>query len=89
MMSGGFTAEFSQLVFTVGSSIMYPLTPVMAYFVIYISFLEKYDKDNVGIIKSIKYMVPYALIILAMWIVLLLLWYVIGIPLGLSSSSVL
>ena len=54
-----------------------------------IQFLEKYDKDNVGIIKSIKYMVPYALIILAMWIVLLLLWYVIGIPLGLSSSSVL
>lgn len=89
MMSGGFTAEFAQLVFTAGSSIMYPITPVMAYFVIYISFLEKYDKESVGIIKSIKYMIPYALIILAMWVVLLLLWYVIGIPLGLSSSSVL
>lgn len=89
MMSGGFTAEFAQLVFTAGSSIMYPITPVMAYFVIYISFLEKYDKESVGIIKSIKYMIPYALIILAMWVVLLLLWYVIGIPLGLSSSSIL
>ncbi len=89
MMNSGFTAEFSQLVFTVGSSVVYPLTPVMAYFVIYISFLEKYEKDGVGIAKSIKYLIPYCLILLAMWLVLLLLWYVIGIPLGLSSGSVL
>lgn len=89
MMGSGFTAEFAQLVFTVGSSLVYPLTPVMAYFVIYISFLEKYDKEGVGIARSIHYMIPYCLVMLVMWIVLLLLWYVIGIPLGLSTTSVL
>ena len=89
MMSSGFTAEFSQLVFTVGSSIIYPLTPVMAYFVIYVSFLEKYDKEGVGIARSIRYLIPYCIFLLVMWLVLLLLWYVIGIPLGLSSASIL
>ena len=81
MMNSGFTAEFSQLVFTVGSSVVYPLTPVMAYFVIYISLLETYEKDGIGIAKSIKYLIPYCLILLAMWLVLLLLLYVISIPL--------
>lgn len=89
MMNSGFTAEFAQLTYTVGSSIIYPLTPVMAYFVIYISYLEKYDKDGIGIIKAVKFILPYSIVILLMWIVLLVLWYVIGIPLGLSSISVL
>lgn len=89
MMSSGLSAEFAQLVFVVGSSICYPLTPVMAYFVIYVSYLEKYDKDGVGILKCIKMMLPYVFVILCMWIVLLLLWSVIGLPLGLSTSSVL
>lgn len=89
MMNSGFSAEFSQLVFTVGSSIFYPLTPVMAYFVIYVSYLEKYDKDGIGILKCVKIMVPYVFVILCMWIVLLLLWSVIGLPLGISTSAVL
>lgn len=89
MMSSGFSAEFAQLVFVVGSSICYPLTPVMAYFVIYVSYLEKYDKDGVGILKCIKMMLPYVFVILCMWLVLLLLWAVIGLPLGISTSSVL
>lgn len=89
MMSSGFSAEFSQLVFVVGSSIIYPLTPVMAYFVIYISYLEKYDKNGVGVLRSIKVLLPYVFVILCMWLVLLLLWSVIGLPLGLSTSSVL
>lgn len=86
MMTAGFTPEFSQLIFSAGSSCAYIVTPAMAYFVIYVSYLEKYDKNGVGIMKCINYMTPYALFILGMWVVLLLLWYVIGIPLGLSTS---
>ncbi len=89
MMTSGFTPEFTQLIFTTGSSIAYALTPAMAYFVIYISFLEKYDKEGVGLGKGIKYMIPYALSVLIMWIVLLILWYLVGIPLGIHTSAVL
>lgn len=89
MMASGFSPEFAQLVFSVGSSILYPLTPAMAYFVIYISYMEKYDKEGIGVTKCIKYMTPYAIAILAMWIVLLLLWYLVGIPLGINSWPIL
>lgn len=89
MMSSGFSAEFAQLVFVVGSSVCYPLTPVMAYFVIYVSYLETYEKDGIGLLKCIKMMLPYAFVIFCMWIVLLLLWSVIGLPLGVSTSAVL
>lgn len=85
MMTAGFTPEFAQLVFSAGSSIVYPLTPVMAYFVIYISYMEKYDKDGISVFKCIKHMIPYSIVILVMWIVLLVLWNLVGIPLGIGT----
>lgn len=89
MMTAGFSPEFTQLIFSVGSSIAYPLTPAMAYFVIYVSFMEKYDKDGIGIAKCVRYMIPYALVMLVMWTVLLILWYLVGIPLGISTPTIL
>lgn len=89
MMTNGFTPEFAQLIFKAGSSIAYALTPAMAYFVIYISFLEKYDKEGVGLVKGVKYMIPYTISVFAMWLVLLILWYLVGIPLGIQASAVL
>ena len=89
MMTAGFTPEYTQVIFNAGSAIAYGLTPAMAYFVIYVSYLEKYNKDGVGLMKSIKYIIPYTLVIGAMWIVILLLWYFIKIPLGISSFVIL
>ncbi|MDE5630033.1 MAG: AbgT family transporter, partial [Bacilli bacterium] len=89
MMTNGFTPEFAQMLFSVGTSIAYGITPAMAYFVIYVSFLEKYDKDGVSIIQAIKYIIPYVLVFLVMWIALLIIWYLVGIPLGIDSFIVL
>lgn len=89
MMTNGFTPEFAQMLFSVGTSIAYGITPAMAYFVIYVSFLEKYDKDGVSIIQAIKYILPYVFVILIMWVALLIIWYLVGIPLGIDSFIVL
>ena len=89
MMTAGFTPETSQLVFTVGSSITYILTPAMAYYVIYIAYLEKYNKEGADIRKSFSYVLPYALSILVMWLVLLLLFYIIKLNIGLHTGIVL
>ena len=89
MMTAGFTPETAQLVFTVGSSITYILTPVMAYYVIYVAFLEKYNKDGTWVRKSFSYVLPYSLGIMVMWIVLLVLFYIIKINIGLHTGIVL
>lgn len=46
-----------------------------------VTLAQRYQKDSgVGTILSL--MVPYALIMLAVWIVLFVLWFALGIPLG-------
>ncbi len=88
LMTAGFSPEFSQLIFSAGSSITYILTPVMAYFVIYISYIEKYN-DAAGVKESISYLIPYSIAIMFMWLILILLWFVANIPLGIGASTAL
>ena len=56
-MNSGMTPEFAQLIFRAGESVTYGLTPVMAYFVIFLAYMELYnqDKKGVGLFKSLKY----------------------------------
>ena len=89
LMTSGYTAGFAQLVFTSCGTILYGLTPIMAYYVIYLAYLDKYDRSGTGVLKSIRYLAPYALIIMAMWIVLITLWMLVGIPLGVGSGVLL
>ncbi len=90
LMNSGMTAEFAQVIFRAGEAVSYALTPAMAYFVIYLAYMELYDIDNegVGLFKSIKYMIPYSVRTLLLWIVVLILWYLIGIPLGIGTFPV-
>lgn len=89
MMTAGYTPELSQLVFSAGSSIVYAITPAMAYFVIYVSYMEKYDKSGIGLIKSIRYCMPYVFGMLVLWVVLILVWTLVGLPLGIGTSGIL
>lgn len=89
MMTAGFTPVSVQLVFTVGSSIGYILTPAMAYYVIYVSYLEKYNKDGTGLRKSLSYLVPYSVGIMIMWLLLLILFYIVKINIGVRTGMIL
>lgn len=91
MMNAGMSAEFAHLVFRAGESIAYGLTPMLAYFVIYLAFMEQYNQDPKGISvgKVIKYIVPYALFTLILWLALLIISYLIGLPIGIGASAIL
>ena len=90
-MNSGMTPEFAELVFKGGQSLTFGLTPLMAYFVIYLAFLDKYSEEDekVSLISSIKEIIPYSVIIGAIWIMLLIIVYVIGIPIGIKSAPTL
>lgn len=85
-MNAGLSPEYATLVFRAGECVSYGLTPVMAYFVIYLAFMELYSTtDNEGMFGSIKYIIPYSLGVLAMWLVIIILFYIIGLPLGFGA----
>ena len=84
----GISAEFTQVIFRFGECMTLGLTPVFAYFVIYLAYLEKYNQneETLSMFKSIKYQLPYSLIVGAILLTILVLWYVIALPLGLGGS---
>ena len=85
-MNASISPEFSQLVYVAGDSITNGLTPLFVYFVIYLAFLEKYNKNEMVTIKdSTKYMVTYSLYITIIFAVVLVGWYMIGIPIGIGA----
>lgn len=87
-MSAGLSPEFAQMIFRMGESVTMGLTPMLAYFVIYLAYLEKYNKTskNINFFDSIKYQLPYALITLIIFIFIIIIWYLTNFPLGYSAT---
>lgn len=84
VMKANITPEFSQLVFRAGDSITNSITPIFTYFVIFIGFVEVYmkNKADFSIKKCYQMIFPYFLGIAIIWIVMIVCWYVIGLPIG-------
>jgi len=87
LMNASISPEFAQVIFVAGSSLSMAFTPVMMYYVIYIAYMEKYDKNNeVTLFGSFKYMKSYGVMILAMWFVLIVGFYITGLPIGINTN---
>jgi len=86
-MNAGLSPEFAQVVFRFGESMTMGLTPMMAYFVIYLAFLEKYNQNEkpISLFTTLKYQLPYSLAVGAILLILLVIWYIIGLPIGIST----
>ncbi|MEG2457281.1 MAG: AbgT family transporter [Bacilli bacterium] len=87
-MNASLSPEFAQIIFSAGSSVTMGLTPLMAYFVIYIAFLEKYNKsETITLFGSLRYLAPYSVAVCIIWFILLIGWYITGIPLGIETLT--
>ena len=67
--------------YRIGDSPMNVITPLMVYLPFIITVAQRYQKES-GIGTIIALMLPYTLILAVVWIILFILWYVLGIPLG-------
>lgn len=81
LMQLGYAPEFAQMAYRIGDSTTNIITPLMPYFAIIISFAKRYD-DEVGIGTLISTMLPYTVVFLVGWTVLLIIWYVLSLPIG-------
>lgn len=77
----GYSPELSQVVYRIGDSVTNVISPMMSFFALIIAFVQKYDPKS-GIGTIIATMVPYTLVFLLAWIILLVAWLLLGIPLG-------
>ena len=90
LVNAGITPGFAQVVFRFGESITMGLTPIFAYFVVYLAYLEKYSQHkNISLFKALKFQVPYTSLVFVSFLVIFVLWYIIGIPLGINSPIAL
>lgn len=81
LLKVGITPEFTQLAYRIGDSTTNIITPLMSYFAVIVVFAQKYDEDS-GIGTLISSMVPYSIVFLIGWTILLMIWYVLGLPIG-------
>ncbi len=86
-LNAGMSAEFTQLIFRLGESVSLGLTPLCAYFIIYLAYLERgsQNKNEIGLRDAFSYVLPYSVITGFIFFTLIVLWYVIGLPLGING----
>ncbi len=67
--------------YRVGDSPGNVITPLMAYFGMVVIFVQRYQKEA-GVGTVVAMMLPYAVALYVVWTVLLIAWYLLGIPFG-------
>ena len=84
MMSMGLSPEFTQAAYRVGDSCTNIITPMMPYFPLVVVFCQRYVKGT-GIGTLVSMMLPYSLAFLVFWSIYLLVFWQMGLPLGLDA----
>jgi aminobenzoyl-glutamate transport protein len=87
LMQLGISPELTQAAYRVGDSTTNIITPLMPYFPLVVVFAQRYVK-NTGIGTLVSMMLPYSVAFMLAWTVFLLLYWFIGIPLGLQAPYV-
>lgn len=77
----GYSPELSQVVYRIGDSVTNVISPMMSFFVLIIAFVQQYE-PKAGIGTIVATMVPYSVVFLIFWTLLLVLWLTLGLPLG-------
>lgn len=84
LMQLGYSPELTTMAYRVADSSTNIITPLMTYFAIIIAFAQKYDK-NIGIGTLISVMLPYSIFFFITWVIMLVIWTLLGMPLGPDS----
>lgn len=87
MFKMGISPELTQAAYRIGDSTTNIITPLMNYFAMIVVFAQRYDKKS-GLGTLISTMLPYSLVFLLGWVVLISVWYLLGLPLGPGAPTV-
>jgi len=81
----GYSPELSQAVFRIGDSVTNLISPMMSFFALIIVYYQKYDEKS-GLGTLIGTMLPYSFVFFIVWTLLMIVWILLGLPLGPESG---
>lgn len=89
-MRANITPEFTQFIFKTADGIGKALTPIFPYYIILLGFVKKYNNDRpISLFGAMRLILPIVLISIGVWLLIIIGFYVIGLPIGFSGLSTL
>ncbi len=74
----------TQLLYRIGDSVTNGISPLYTMFPLILGWVQQYDKNaGIGTVSSL--LLPYAVFTFIAWTILLVVWYVLGIPIGVGE----
>ena len=80
----GYHPGFTQAAFRIGDSVTNVITPMMSYFALIVTYAQNYDEKN-GIGTIISLMIPYTVVFMIAWAIMITIWMLLGIPVGIEG----
>jgi len=84
LMQVGISPDAAQMAYRVGDSTTNIITPLMPYFALVVVFCQKYVK-GAGIGTLLALMLPYSMVFLVGWSLLMVAYLLTGLPLGVGG----
>ncbi|PSU32041.1 AbgT family transporter [Photobacterium lutimaris] len=84
LMAVGISPELTQAAYRVGDSVSNIISPMMVFFPLVVVYMQRYVKSS-GIGSLASMMMPYSIAMLIGWTIFLLIYWAIGIPLGIQA----
>lgn len=84
-MKANISPDFTQFIFKAADSIGKCITPLFVYYIVTLAFVEKYnDKESlkITVFGTLKKMWPAIVLFIVVWFVIIIGWFVIGLPTG-------
>nr|WP_136252077.1 AbgT family transporter [Ningiella ruwaisensis] len=87
LMGLGISPDLTQVAYRVGDSSSNIITPLLPYFPLVVVYCQRYVKST-GIGTLLSMMLPFSITLLVCWTAFLLLYWSLGLPLGVQSSYI-
>ena len=87
LMQLGYSPDLTQAAYRVGDSISNIITPLLPYFPLVVLYCQRYVKGT-GIGSLVAMMLPFTVSLMVIWSAFLIIYWMIGIPLGFQANYV-
>jgi aminobenzoyl-glutamate transport protein len=84
-MGLGLHPAFTQLLYRIGDSITNCVSPLYPFFPILLGWIAEHDKSKAKVGTVLSFLMPYASFLMVGWVLMLVIWYLLGLPVGPDS----